>query len=263
MQEAVRRQLNAINQDFYRITAEAFDQTRSQAWEGWPMLLRHVGDDPGATDTLNVLDVGCGNGRFGVFLAEQVTRPIRYHGIDSSPALLLKAEAALSQIRPGLEYQLDHHDLLDHHDPIDHHDLIEDGIPASAAEARYDLVVLFGVLHHIPGAAQRRKLIHDLAQCVRPGGVLVFTVWRFYEFERFRSRIVPWPPELAEKVEQHDYLLDWQRGTPALRYCHYADSHEVQSLIKASGLPVVDQYAADGREAFNQYIILEHHNKGD
>lgn len=242
MQEAIRRQLNAINQKFYRITADAFDQTRSDAWEGWHRLAEHIEQRLPADHTpLSVLDVGCGNGRFGVFLAEKIAGSIRYHGIDSSPELLIKAETSLANTE--LEYQLERRDLL------------EVGLPAPAAS--YDLVVLFGVLHHIPGARERQQLIHDLAQAVSPDGLLVFTTWRFYEFERFRRRIVSWPMELADKVEAHDYLLDWRRGATALRYCHYVDSDELQRLINASGLQPITQYTADGRDAFNQYVILQ------
>ena len=44
------------------------------------MLLRHVGDDPGATDTLNVLDVGCGDGQLMELL--QTERGARTRGLE-------------------------------------------------------------------------------------------------------------------------------------------------------------------------------------
>lgn len=238
--DAVQR-LNALNQAFYRITADAFDQTRQTPWSGWDGLLPYL------RPPLRVLDAGCGNGRFGVYLWERL-RPadddaaaasiwLTYHGLDSSPALLARALAALAG-RPGLAVHLEERDLLDS--------------PPDAGE--YDLAALLGVLHHVPGAANRRRLVQALAARLAPGGLLAFATWRFYEHLRFRERIVPWPDDLAGQVEPHDYLLDWRRGEPALRYCHYIDDAEHDALVAACGLRELARYRADGA---NCYSILQ------
>ncbi len=219
--------LNAINRAFYQTTAAAFDQTRSQPWPGWEKLSGYL------TVPLTVLDVGCGNGRFGVFLTEQL-QAVMYHGIDSNPTLLDRARNAL----PTATFET--------------RDIVE--VPLTTGT--YDLVVLFGVMHHIPGAQQRLNFMQQLADRVKPGGLLAFACWRFYEFERFRQRIVPWPADLV--VEEHDYLLDWRRGATALRYCHYVDDAEHAALIQASGLRPVATYRADGASGtMNQYSILQ------
>lgn len=229
MDEATIRRLNRINREFYRTAADEFDQTRGQAWPGWYGLLPHL------HSSLTVLDVGCGNGRLGVFLAQHV-EIAHYYGIDSSPALLDHARRALAHL-PSV--QLEERDIVEN--PPD--------------SGHYDLVALFGVLHHIPGAQPRQALMRALAQRVGPGGVLAFACWRFYEFERFRQRIVPWPADLV--VEPHDYLLDWRRGQTALRYCHYVDDAEHAALVAAAGLEEVESYRADGFSGTaNRYSIL-------
>ncbi len=116
-------------------------------------------------------------------------------------------------------------------------------------------MALFGVLHHVPGSEQRRAFMQTLAQRVAPGGYLAFAAWCFYEYERFRARIVPWPDDL--EVEPHDYLLDWRRGERALRYCHYVDETEHADLIAATGLTEITTYRADGRtNDINRYSLL-------
>lgn len=222
--------LNALNRAFYQITAADFDQTRTAPWPGWQTLL------PLLSTPLSVLDVACGNGRFGVFLFERLGTNVTYYGVDSNPELLSFAETALSGHAARLELR----------------DVLSEPLPSGT----YDLVVLFGMLHHIPGHENRREFMRALATRVAPGGLLVFTAWRFYEYERFRQRIVPFPPEW--RVEPGDYLLDWRRGTRALRYCHYVDDQEHAALIQVTGLREVLTYRADGHSGdVNRYSVLK------
>jgi SAM-dependent methyltransferase len=227
MDEPTAQYLNSLNRDFYRVTAAEFDQTRGQPWPGWEPLL------PLIHTPLTVLDVGCGNGRFGLYLAQHLEQ-VNYHGIDNNAALLARAQenlpdATFSQV-----------DIIEH--PPD--------------SGTYDLVVLFGVIHHVPGEQRRRDFIRILADRVASGGYLAFACWRFYEFERFRGRIVPWPEDVA--VEAHDYLLDWRRGERALRYCHYVDDEEHTTLVAATGLDEITTYRADGFSGtVNCYSILQ------
>lgn len=237
MEPAVVNQLNAINRAFYETTADEFDQTRGTAWPGWERLLAYLLPSESA---LSVLDVGCGNGRFGLFLGEKFSGEIHYHGIDNNAALLAHARDSLAGLT-HLRLMLEQRDVVEQ--PPD--------------EGEYDLVGVFGVLHHIPGAAQRRNFVRMLAERVKPGGLLAMATWRFYEFERFRARVVPWPDDLHDHVEAHDYLLDWRRGAVVLRYCHYVDDAEQAALIEASGLRELITYRADGYTGtVNSYSLL-------
>jgi tRNA (uracil-5-)-methyltransferase TRM9 len=232
-QQTIER-LNNINQRFYAITADDFDQTRGCPWPGWERLLAYL------DGVRSVLDVGCGNGRFGLFLADHLNRPLHYHGIDSSAALLDHAREALAA-RFELDTRLENRDVVLN--------------PPDAGA--YDLVVLFGMIHHIPGAEQRLTFMRALAERVAPDGLLIFASWRFYEDDRLRARIIPWPDDLAGQVEAGDYLLDWRRGEHALRYCHYVDDAEQDALVAATGLTEVTRYRADGASGLlNAYSVL-------
>lgn len=233
MNQETIQQLNAINRRFYEITATEFDQTRGTAWSGWRGLLPYL------ATPLSVLDVGCGNGRFGLFLGEHVKGTIHYHGLDSNAQLLSYARAAFDRSNLALRTRFTQHDI------------VETDLP----DEQVDLVAVFGVIHHVPGFAQRKALMKRLAHCLKPGGLLVFAAWRFYEYARFQKRIVPWDEGIA--VERHDYLLDWRRGGRALRYCHYIDDAEHDALVEASGLDVLNTYRADGFTGdVNQYSVL-------
>lgn len=226
--------LNQLNREFYQIVASSFDETRSRPWPGWIQLLPYL-----PQRSLKVLDIGCGNGRFALFLNEH--RRMVYTGIDSNPYLLKRAEILLKEHR--IEHQVQHADLLENDTP--------DYPPQ-------DFIGAFGVMHHIPGFEQRRKFIQKAAHWLSSDGILAVTFWAFYEQARFRERIVPWDdPRVPEKyrnlpVEKHDYLLEWRRDTPALRYCHYADTEEQEKLTE--DLKVIASYDADGS---NRYIVLQ------
>lgn len=222
-----RRRLNQINRDFYRRVAAEFDGSRQRAWSGWERMLDAV-----ELPLDSVLDIGCGNGRLARFLAGRQAEGFTYVGVDNSPELLAYARQQDPRVRLELIEQ----------------DVILGALPRRRAQ----LVALFGVLHHVPGAARRRELLRAAAARVMPGGWLVLAAWRFYERERFRRRIVAWPDDIA--VERHDYLLDWRRGERALRYCHYIDDEEHAELIDAAGLAVIDDYRADG--GLNRYTVL-------
>jgi SAM-dependent methyltransferase len=231
--DETRALLNQINRDFYATTAKEFDATRGRAWAGWEQLATEI-----RLPLASVLDVGCGNGRFGVFMAEQQTAPLLYHGVDNSASLLSYALATL--------------------EPYDHLTVTlteQDAILGDIPDGQFELVVLFGVIHHVPGFVQRRAFIQALAERVAMGGYLVFAAWRFYEQERFRRRIVAWD---GVDVERHDYLLDWRRGERALRYCHYVDDAEHADLIEATGFDVLADYRADGSTGdLNRYTVLQ------
>jgi SAM-dependent methyltransferase len=234
MNDSTIERLNDINRAFYETTAQEFDQTRGTAWQGWVVLKDYL------SAPLSVLDIGCGNGRFGLFLAETFSETITYHGIDNNSALLDFARIAFSDV-PNLDATLSEKDI------------ITSGIDSSET---YDLVALFGVIHHIPGYDNRQQFIKQIAPRVNPNGLLCFASWRFYEYERFRKRLMDWSDDI--EVEKHDYLLDWRRGERALRYCHYVDDDEQNALIEASSLKEIVTYRADGSDnRMNTYTLLK------
>jgi tRNA (uracil-5-)-methyltransferase TRM9 len=235
MQPDTIAHLNALNRRFYAVVADAFDQTRGSAWSGWQRLLPHL---PPARP-LRVLDVGCGNGRFALFLCAAGLE-IAYTGVDSSSALLMRAQAALADAKLAAL------DLVEQ-------DVLEQPI----TDGQYDLVGVFGVLHHVPGRANRCAFLGGLARRVASGGLLAYASWRFLDDPRLRSRVVPWPPELQAAVEPGDVLLDWRQGAQALRYCHAVDDAEQDELDAATGLTLVARYRADGSSGqLNAYSLL-------
>jgi len=281
--DATARTLNRINAAFYRERAGEFSATREGPWPGW-LQLRDVLEAEGllapgpaaARDgPLRVLDVACGNARFGRFLADgRPDRTLHYTGVDASPELL-----ALARARGGLgdHPQLRVVDLVE--DDLDaalrthRSGLAKGGSDAALRTHRFDLGACFGLLHHLPGRARRKALLATLLSRLRPDGLLVVTCWRLALFERFQGRAVPWEewnaaaaPDLRvdpAQLEPGDRLLPFGNtlegekiaGQP--RYVHFAHEDETAELLAELPCERVAEFVADGRDHnLNRYFAL-------
>ena len=243
MDDSTARQLSAINARFYARRAADFSASREGPWPGWTRLLDVLGSE-GFPPDARVLDVGCGNARLGRFLA--AARPaLRYTGLDACRELMAIARTR-GELGPAPE-------LL-------RHDLVADDLVQTLGGRRFDLVACFGLLHHVPGAERRRRLLETLLEHLTPNGLLAVTCWRAAQFERFRDKILPWehaePRVDPSLLEVGDHLLPFgdEDGT---RYVHFADEGETEALLHAIGVRLVARWQADGRgDALNQYLLV-------
>ena len=124
----------------------------------------------------------------------------------------------------------------------------------------FDLIVSFGVLHHIPSFNLRKSFFHSLADSLNKNGILVITAWQFLDNPKLKERLIEFDKVGIHKndVEENDYLLDWRRGEQAIRYCHLTTKKEISELIKETNLKIIEMYKADSKtNNLNQYYILK------
>ena len=243
-------QLNSLNQRFYRVTAEEFSKTRSFYWKGWKQLIQPLKTLAEKHPQLKVLDLGCGNGRFGEFLwKEGIHEHLIYHGGDNSKELITFATEKLQPY--PFEKEIFFVDLID--------GLLKKNLEQVLPQKKYHVITLFGVLHHVPSQALRSQLFQTLENHLVNGGILVFTAWRFMNESRFEKKKLH--PTLIginpDDLEENDHILDWQRGLTAYRYCHYTDAAEIEKLTEKTSFELVEEYTADGKSGnLNTYRIL-------
>ncbi|MBP7842567.1 class I SAM-dependent methyltransferase [Candidatus Woesebacteria bacterium] len=255
MNQNTINQLNQINTDFYKTVATDFDESRQYFWYGWekiPPLLDAFQD-------IRVADIGCGNGRFGQFLLEKCPQlKLSYTGIDANQTLLDFAQETLQGKIPALHLQQT--------DIVSALQKDEDFLQ----NQEFQLVTSFGVFHHIPTYELRLKLLKYLLSKVTKDGFLIISFWQFTSFERFQKKVVKEQDTNAQELlnqydlnltnlEKNDFILDWNRGHNALRYCHFTDETEQKRLVTEAQAELVKTYFADGKEGnVNQYVILIH-----
>lgn len=236
MEEEVERSLLALNRSFYERMALPFAQTRELPQPGFATLLEYL-----PQPCPRVLDVGCGEGRFGRFLSAQGFSG-NYLGLDFSEALLVRAAAELPKTFGGAFLVRD----LAAPDPLN-------GL------GRFALIVCLAVLQHIPGHEKRVRLLRDMANHLSAGGRIFLSTWQFMDSERQRRKLVPWQDAGVDpqRLEPGDHLVSWQSGGYSFRYVSSIDATYTERLARAAGLDIVAQFRSDGREGnLNLYTVL-------
>ncbi|MDX1437390.1 MAG: class I SAM-dependent methyltransferase [Anaerolineales bacterium] len=239
MQPEVADRLVELNHRFYQSFAGPFSESRLRLQPGVVRILEKI---PNET---SVLDLGCGGGTLAAFLIERGFRGA-YLGLDFSPGLLENArESVASAYRhsempasPAARFEFKQADLAG--------PAWEDGLPRE----KFEYILAFATLHHIPGAELRLRLLSQIRRHISDDGRFIHSNWQFLNSERLRGRILPW--ELAglspDDVDPGDALLDWRRGGEGQRYAHHFLPEELQSLADQSGFTIEAQFFSDGRE---------------
>ena len=241
MNEVTRSALAELNHAFYARFADDFARTRRGWSRGFERILPYLHPEA------NVLDLGCGNGRLLGFLSEHGWQG-RYLGLDGSPGLLAAAEAC----SPGAARGISSPELVPvaAENVFRYANLLNSDWTAALNGFTPDAIACLAVLHHIPGARHRARLVAECARLLAPGGTLIMSVWQFANTPRLQTRILPWSTVglKAEDVEPGDYLLGWGEGAAVQRYCAAIDEETLCSLSSAAGMGTVETFYADGHE---------------
>ena len=141
---------------------------------------------------------------------------------------------------------------------LDHANIIDKDAWSRLGEHAFDLIVLFGILHHIPEFDTRLKLMRRAAERLAPGGVLALSFWAF-DAQRAKPLEIDAHDIDPDDLEPGDVLLPWDVDG-AHRYCHLADETEIDRVAEAlarCGLQSLDRFRSDGRSGdANTYLLL-------
>ena len=162
----------------------------AQRWVETPLLL----GDPGELRGRRVLEVGCGRGVGLEILAS--LGPAELSGFDLDPAMVALARARAAASDPAA------------------HVYVGDATAICAPERRFDAVVEYAILHHIPAW---REALAEIARVLRPGGV-------FYFEDLLRGFTTAWPISRL-----FDHPLQTQFGAAEFREALEATGLQVQA----------------------------------
>ena len=167
----------------------------------------------------NILDVGCGNGRFYDVLK---SKNIKYSGIDNSEELIKIAKDKFS------EANFEVADILK--------------IPFT--DNSFDKVYCIAVLHHIPSNELRIEALKELKRVLKPGGLLILTAWNLWQTriswrQVFNNLIL----KVFKKtqLDPKDILIPWKNQSGQVltqRYIHAFTKAEISKLATRVGLKI-------------------------
>ncbi len=220
------KQILNLNKKFYQSIAKDFSQTRQAPWMGWGRvaeILRKENKEKPTSKGVKILDLGCGNGRFFGFIDSKIPN-IKYTGLDINNDLLQEAKNKYGKRYKNAKFIKK--DVLKKIEKI---------------KNKYNIVVAFGLAHHIPDKNFRKKWFSQLPKLLDiNNGCKSFLVLTFWEFEE----------------KPGDYLIGWDKRKGTTRFCHKYSKKEIDELIKMYkklGLEIVDDYFSDSR---NHYLIF-------
>ncbi len=188
-----------LTQDFYNEVAKSWDATRTSPWKGWFKVWDTISPNyttRGNTESLEILDVGCGNARLADFLATKI-ESFTYTGIDYSEKLLLQAENRLKK-NNKLNYKLINSNIED----VEFTENQGTKSATSKLNNKYDQIWCIAVLHHLENLEEVKSVLEKYACVLKPNGYLIFTFWDFQKIDRLMKRSLELTP--------NSFLLDWQ-----------------------------------------------------
>ena len=237
MREDIIQHLLDINKEFYQSFGQAFAETRRRIQPGVARAVENWIHDG------HWLDLGCGSGALSQVLIKRGFQG-SYTGIDFSSPLLEEAEKSLAQSGAPAGFAVRFQKAV----------LTDADWSNGLEQSKYEGVLAFSVLHHIPGSETRTRLLQQIAYLIKPGGIFIHSEWQFQNSPKLLARVQPWSLAGIDEVdvEEGDTLLDWRHKAAhqvegsGLRYVHLFNREELSALAQAEGFTIVDEYMSDG-----------------
>lgn len=121
----------------------------------------------------NILDIGCGSGRFLDFFLKQTNTIINYTGIDNSKNMIMEAKK-----------QFPNHNFM----------VSEmESINTSQFKKSFDAIIFLASFHHLNTLEKRIQTLKNIHSILSENGKIYMTNWNLREQEKYQSsEFAPW-----------------------------------------------------------------------
>jgi len=218
--EALADRLRRQVMEAFNAIAPSFNQVRRRPWD----LCFSVTEGLGLN--ASIIDVGSGNGRHAIPLAEKGFEVV---GVDF--AVELNKILADKARRLGLWGRL--------------HVVAADACSLPFKEACFDGALNLATIHHIPFNALRVKAVRESLRVLKKGGRLIISAWSRWQ-PRFTFKLLKslLKKLLSSVAEYGDVYVPWSyKGKKYVRFYHLFNRYELRKLLEAGGFNVERVYA--------------------
>jgi ubiquinone/menaquinone biosynthesis C-methylase UbiE len=208
-------------QDDYNRIAKVFSNKRRYLTQDIVDLGEYISRDD------LILDLGCGNGRLSELVRD---RGGKYIGIDNSQGMIEQAKF----LYPCEDFRFFNGETIEFSD------------------RHFDKIFCLAVIHHIPSTEKRSAFINEIKRVAKNGAQIVLTVWDLTkEIESFKK---------LPEGSGNDILYEFKDGSSkilAQRYVHVFSKDELESLIKKSGLKLINIFQnSRGKKKINHNLVV-------
>ena len=219
----------------YDEVAESFAKSRDRMWEEIKPLFDYAreGDE--------VLDLGCGNGRFSQYLEKT-----NYIGIDFSENLIKEAKKRF----PEKKF------------------ITGNAVSLPFKENSFDKVYSIAVIHQIPSDKLREKAMLEIKRVLKEGGTAIIVVWKIqpkdYLLKKNKAQFFKDSDISSEKKPASAiiaYLSKIRKPRNMFlkrdRYYYMFSQKEISSLCKRVGFKLRETGVLKEGVRENFYVVLE------
>lgn len=213
----------------YDKIARDWHGTRRHSWdEVSEVIAKHIHIYRSEHDeNIQILDLGCGNGRLIDTLRNLDLNENNYLGLDPSRELI---NIAQNQYR---EYSFE----------------INNGLEINLPNrTEFDIVISLAALHHVPPEYQDEWL-HEVYNSLRVGGLFIITVWQLTDSFGTRNHTV------HKKLNDKNYMLGFAQHTD-IRYVYNFDFEELQNKLIKAGFVILESDTTERPNSENRNIIF-------
>lgn len=229
-QKTAQKILNEVKRSFEKI-AKDFSSTRKHFWPEFDHIAAYINHGD------NLLDIGCGNGRFAQFLQN---KQINYFGLDISKKLLKIAKKNVPQ---GNFFQADMTSL-----PFPDH--------------TFDQIVMIASFHHIPSIKLRQKTLQECYRVLKNKGLIFILVWNLYQakFKSAFQEALKRSSLSSGNYSKKDLFIPWKKNHNLNRYYYAFTLPELKKLLVSKKFiihdfqPLKKGKIVNQKEAYNFYI---------
>lgn len=230
MNKQTAENLIKLTTEGYNQIASLFSQTRQYSWRDFDFFKNTLqGND------LDILDIGCGNGRIYDFVKDNTNN---YVGVDISKSLLDEANSKY----PNQKF-------------IEGNVL--DDLSGKLENQKFDVIFSIAMLNHIPSKELQRQALQNMFDLLKPGGKICMTNWNLWRFSLKKKSVFKFKFIISERLRTkkflkkydishlnlkfQDIITIWKSNDIEVPLYYYAFTpSEIKNLAQSIGFKVIE-----------------------